>query len=159
MHKSIIYSQGDPCLDGYFSIEKQHLTFGARRLAPPELILGAMAYNFSPLPTNKVLGDALLAQLKLTKKIITPYSTNYDEVKSEVYDSMNLSGTDSYEEFIAKYRSFALWTKDDENTPYLMGVPASERFPLYKNSRPIKKTVSKEILGSEFRQFLTDFVI
>ena len=159
MHESIIYSPGDPCLDGYFSIEKQHLIFGARRLAPPELILGAMVCNFSPPPTNKVLGDALLAQLKLTKKIITPYSASHDEIKSKIYDPMNLSGTDSHEEFIAKYRSFALWTKDDENTPYLMGVPASERFPLYKNSRPIKKTVSNEILGSEFRKFLTDFVI
>lgn len=159
MHGRIIYSQGNPCLDGYFSIEKQHLIFGARRLAPPELIIGAMAFNFSPPPTNKVLGDALLAQLKLTKKIITPYSANHDKIKSATYDPINLSGTDSYEEFIAKYRPFTLWTKDDGKTPYLMGVPASERFPLYKKSRSIKKTVSNEILGSEFRKFLTDFVI
>lgn len=159
MHTPPIYQREDPCLDGYFSPEKQHLIFGARRFGPTGLISNAMVCGFSPLPSHKALGDALLLQLSLTKEILLPNATTYHDIQSGKYDPILISEAESCEEFTIQYHSFALWTKDDKNTPYFIGVPASDRFPLYKNSRPIQKPTSSENLGSEFIKFLNDFII
>ncbi|CAN7475172.1 hypothetical protein [Acidovorax delafieldii] len=159
MHNVPIYKRGDPCLDGYFSIEKNHLIFGARRLGPSGIILDAMTCSFSPAPFNEVLGGALLVQLSLTKKTLSSDNPTYHEIQSGKYDPRIISESDSYAEFSIKYRPFSLWTKDDDSTPYFMGVPVSDQFPLGKNSRPIQKIISSEGFGAEVKNLLNYFII
>jgi hypothetical protein len=159
MHSSPIYKRGDACLDGYFSVEKQHLIFGARRLGPSGPILGAMTCSFSPPPFNNHLGSALLAQLSLTNKTLSFRSATYHKILSGKYNPILITESKSYDEFSIKYHPFSLWTKYDDTTPYFIGVPVSNRFPLGENSRPIKKPISNEDLGLEFQKFLTDFIL
>lgn len=158
MTKSLVYKKGDPCLDGYFSIEKQHLIFGARRLGPSGSIIDAMTCSFTPLPFNKLLGSTLLAQLSLTRKTLSPKSSALQEIQTGKYNPITISESGSHIEFFKKYYRFSLWTKDNDDTPYLIGIPPSSRFPIGENSRSINKHISDEELGFEFKIFLADFI-
>ena len=155
----IIYDHADPCLDGYYSARSQKIIFGARRIGPSGLKSGAMTCGFSPMPSNQILGSELLNQLDLTKEILKINDLLLFDIISGKYNASNLLGFDSFSELYSKnseYGGFTLWTKNDKEVPYFVGVPVSDRFPLFTNSRPISKPSTAEFFGSEFRNFLTD---
>lgn len=158
MNDNPVYERGDPCLDGYFSVKKQHLMFGARRIGPAGPILDAMACSFLPLISHEDIGCSLLQQLELTKNVISSSDKIFQEIQLGMLDRIALSGSKSEANFITLYSPFTLWTKDDEHTPYFIGVPVSDRFTFGENITSVSKEISGEILGFEFQRFLMKFI-
>jgi hypothetical protein len=158
MNDNPVYERGDPCLDGYFSVKKQHLMFGARRIGPAGPILDAMACSFMPLISNEDIGCYLLQQLELTKNAISFSDKIFQEIQLGMFDRIALSESKSEANFIISYSSFTLWTKDDEHTPYFIGVPVSDRFAFGENISSVSKEISREVLGFEFQRFLMKFM-
>lgn len=157
----IIYNHADPCLDGYYSATSQKIIFGARRIGPTGLISGAMTCSFSPMPSNQILGSELLNQLEKAKEILKIDDPLLSKIITKKYSASNILGFDLFSDLYSnesEYGSFTLWTKNDQTVPYFVGVPASDRFPLFTNSRPITNPSTPEFFGSEFRNFLTDFM-
>lgn len=158
MNDNPVYERGDPCLDGYFSVKKQHLMFGARRIGPAGPILDAMACSFLPLISHEDIGCSLLQQLELTKSVISFSDKIFQEIQLGMFDRIALSGSKTEVNFITLYSPFTLWTKNDKHTPYFIGVPVSDRFAFGENITLVSKEISGEGLGCEFQRFLMKFI-